>query len=333
MMIRDDSRLFAPQSVERDPQAVTIEVPERSRVARSPRAFGGATYDFLGAHGTTLYALSSTQTPGMPWPGFSTEDIDYANFPQGVNFEIIPLETPQGASMWGFTSQTFGGLGEMIVDSAKPTLLETTQRMHMHLNWVFTYPGTYKLRVRVIDASQATTTLRSARSAEQGVASSPFTVLTFNVAGEIEAPTQPSDQGSQGADQTQGNSAITAPVTTDEKPADGTGNAAQPADSTATGTPKDQTPQRAATPGQGNATEQKPVTLLDAKAAGLDKKSLVASSGSTQQKTSTTQGSGNTAGKTKGQSLAHTGATDIVTMTALLGVAGTALFALRRRRG
>lgn len=201
--LTDDSRQHAKDSVVRDPAAVTIEVPGQARITRNQRHFGEEAFNFLGAYETPLYVLSAQQMPGRPWPGFSTEAIDYQQFPQGVSLEMLSVKAPEGAKWWGFTASTFGGLGDMIFDSTKPMRVNFAQRTHMHLNWAFTHPGVYTMKVRAVvpggsptgDASAARDAARAGRgshgplgvgarmrsAASTQVRDSEFTTLTFVV--------------------------------------------------------------------------------------------------------------------------------------------------------
>lgn len=96
-----------------------------------------------------------------------------------MNLELTPLEAPQGAQWWGFTSAALGGLGEKIFTSDGPTVLANPARTHMHLNWAFTQPGTYCLQVRAV-----VPTVSAFRSAPgEALASAPTTV-TFEVVGK-----------------------------------------------------------------------------------------------------------------------------------------------------
>ncbi|MCS4485065.1 choice-of-anchor M domain-containing protein [Gleimia sp. 6138-11-ORH1] len=184
IVLKDDSRQHATKTVLRDPQAVNILVPTAAQANRSKRIFGDSSYDFLGAYNTPLYILGATQQAGRPWPGFSTEEINYQQFPQGVNLELTALETPAGAKWWGFTTAPLGGLGQMIFDSTTTQVLENPQRTHLHLNWAFTTAGVYKMKIRAVipsaNANSTTPTPASAANAQTEM-TSPETTITFIV--------------------------------------------------------------------------------------------------------------------------------------------------------
>lgn len=174
MVLKDDTRTFANRTVLRDPAAVTLAVPAQAKITRSDRYFGDEAFNFLGEKGTPLYVLSASQIDGRPWPGFSTEEINYDQFPNGVTLDLIPETAPKGGRWWGFTSSTFSGFGQMIFDSAQPMRLDLARRTHMHLNWVFNKPGTYTMKV----AARPTPAEGGAPAA---IAPSKFTTVTFVV--------------------------------------------------------------------------------------------------------------------------------------------------------
>lgn len=185
VVLKDDSRQHGEDSILREPQAVHILVPETAHTRRSKRVFGDSSFDFLGAHNTHLYVLGATQQAGRPWPGFSTEDFDYARFPQGVNLVLTPLDAPQGAKWWGFTSAPLGGLGQIIFDSSTPMVLKNPQRTHMHLNWAFTSAGVYKLKIRAVVPSTDRTSFRPATT---DPITSEETTVTFLVISPTDEP-------------------------------------------------------------------------------------------------------------------------------------------------
>lgn len=181
--VKDDSRQHSSETVLRTPESVIVSVPRQAAVKRSKRIFGDASFDFLGKFGAELYVLGATQQAGRPWPGFSTEDFDYARFSQGVTLELTGVAAPAGANWWGFTSAPLGGLGEMIFDGAKPAKLSAAERMHMHLNWMFTHPGTYRLQLRAsvdrVKSEPVTLTFVVAKNVSEG-ASTPLPSPTEN---------------------------------------------------------------------------------------------------------------------------------------------------------
>lgn len=144
--IGDDSREHAKKSVLRDPEAVVIKFGKAGKVTRSEEVFQDKSFDFLGGMGQVLYALPQTQQQNLPWPGFSTEALDGFRYPSGISLDIVPKELPDGAKWWAFTQQ-LGHLDKLYAASDNKHTLEATQPTHLHLNWVFTKPGTYKFTV------------------------------------------------------------------------------------------------------------------------------------------------------------------------------------------
>lgn len=179
-VIGDDSRTYENKSVLRNPDSVTIKVSRRALATRSS-AQNGKQWDFLGSEGTQFSLLPQTQVPGLPWPGFSTEKLDYARYPQGINTSLRPIEVPTSGRAFFFE---LAGIGEnsipvMHFDSGDKSkfVMTTHQPTHMHGNWVFTQPGTYKF---VLSFSPALNMERVA----------PITrIVTFLVEGDTELST------------------------------------------------------------------------------------------------------------------------------------------------
>lgn len=161
--IGDDTRQVTTQgSTRRAPSSVTLEVSELARHVRGEKNFAiGEDFDFLGASGEDFWYLPQANDRRLIWPGFSTEHTSRERYPHGFDFEVAPESAPAGAQWWAFTS-ALGGVGDVLATSEETHTIRDVS--HLHLNWVFTHPGAYSLKVRAIprqadgtaDATRAT---------------------------------------------------------------------------------------------------------------------------------------------------------------------------------
>lgn len=94
----------------------------------------------------TVYMIGTTQVPGVPWVGANTQNESVIQRAAGpVTWR---LESAQGPGKVAIFES--GNLGQIVgnVWFAKPgDTHELALHTHVHPNWVFSAPGTYKLRV------------------------------------------------------------------------------------------------------------------------------------------------------------------------------------------
>ncbi|MEA5647345.1 MAG: choice-of-anchor M domain-containing protein, partial [Cutibacterium granulosum] len=160
MALVDDSRTHDTQTVLRDPESVTLSVPDHAehvrgdvsadvvrKVGLSGRpVFPDKTDDFLGRKGTPVWVLPQNQTDGLVWPGFSTERMPTKDYPDGVNLTLTPISAPDKGAWWAFTAGLTNDV-TMLGSSEKPHEIVNKTPAHIHNNWVFTKPGTYVIGV------------------------------------------------------------------------------------------------------------------------------------------------------------------------------------------
>ena len=147
LAVKDDSLTNARTSVLRTVGSTTLAVAPNARFVR-PASLSDPSYDVLGPVGTATYVLPETQNSDIVWPGLSTEGIDYAALPEGADLTLHLAEAPQGARVAFFQGGTFGAGAKVHFDSTKGDgLVHTTEATHMHGNWVFSAPGTYRIEV------------------------------------------------------------------------------------------------------------------------------------------------------------------------------------------
>ena len=147
LAVKDDSLTAARTSVLRTLGSTTLAVAPNARFVR-PASLSDASYDVLGPVGAATYVLPETQNSDIVWPGLSTEGIDYAALPDGADLTLHLAQAPAGARVAFFQGGTFGAGATIHFDSTKGDgVVHTTEATHMHGNWVFSAPGTYRIEV------------------------------------------------------------------------------------------------------------------------------------------------------------------------------------------
>ena len=165
LAVKDDSLTAARTSVLRTLGSTTLAVAPNARFVR-PASLSDASYDVLGPVGAATYVLPETQNSDIVWPGLSTEGIDYAALPEGADLTLHLAQAPAGARVAFFQGGTFGSGAKIHFDSTTGDgVVHTTESTHMHGNWVFSAPGTYRIEVgarsgeRVLAEPQAFTVI------------------------------------------------------------------------------------------------------------------------------------------------------------------------------
>lgn len=147
LAVKDDSLTAARTSVLRTLSSTTLAVAPNARFVR-PSSLSDPSYDVLGPVGSATYVLPETQNSDIVWPGLSTEGIDYAALPDGADLTLHLAEAPEGARVAFFQGGAFGSAAKVHFDSTKADgVVHTTEATHMHGNWVFSAPGTYRIEV------------------------------------------------------------------------------------------------------------------------------------------------------------------------------------------
>ena len=174
LAVKDDSLTNARTSVLRTVGSTTLAVAPNARFVR-PASLSDPSYDVLGPVGTATYVLPETQNSDIVWPGLSTEGIDYAALPEGADLTLHLAQAPEGARVAFFQGGTFGAGAKVHFDSTKGDgVVHTTEATHMHGNWVFSAPGTYRIEVgarsgerSLVEPQSFTVIVRSGRHNEQ----------------------------------------------------------------------------------------------------------------------------------------------------------------------
>ncbi|WP_421083792.1 choice-of-anchor M domain-containing protein [Rothia nasimurium] len=150
LALKDETRQITTEATDRSLNEVAFGVTEAARFTRGPQIMD-PELDFLGPAGSEFYGLPQTQQPGIVWPGWNTQDVDYSQITGPVTLHMVPKNLPQGAS-YGIYEQDFAGkvtlhaAGGAAREQAK-TAITIDFATHAHANWVFTSPGTYTFEV------------------------------------------------------------------------------------------------------------------------------------------------------------------------------------------
>ncbi|MCO7273660.1 TIGR03773 family transporter-associated surface protein [Cellulosimicrobium cellulans] len=145
LSVVDDTRQHASRKVDRAPSAVTVSVDPELSATPVP----DTGYDFLGEPGNEVYVLPGSGKTGLPWPGWSTEQLE-KSLPAGetvsdLRYEI-EAEGPGDVSAW---AGAMNGSPSVHFDSGddEPDVISVHLGAHVHTSWGFTEQGTYTLRV------------------------------------------------------------------------------------------------------------------------------------------------------------------------------------------
>lgn len=105
-----------------------------------------AAYSFLGAPGSKVYLIGQQEEDGVPFVGWSTEELDSAVFSSDIAIELHSVSGPGEAYLYAV--DTFGEV-TVIWDSvdAAEDVLTIPVGTHSHLNLAVTAPGTYTLEL------------------------------------------------------------------------------------------------------------------------------------------------------------------------------------------
>jgi putative ABC transporter-associated repeat protein len=133
----------------RDSADVVIHIGDQARtsVPDDPR------FVFIGTPGSDAWLLPQAQQPGLPWPGWNTQDPSVrAGIPGAVEWAVTGVEGPGGFAL--FLAASFGQ-PFVLFDSGDPLPQSITiaPDTHAHGNWAFTAPGVYRLtmEMRAVD--------------------------------------------------------------------------------------------------------------------------------------------------------------------------------------
>ncbi|MEV6281987.1 choice-of-anchor M domain-containing protein [Kribbella sp. NPDC051770] len=138
--LRDDT---IQPAVWRDLDDVVLHANAKARIAVP----ADPAYAFLGTAGEQIYVIPQVQQDGVIWPGWNTQAPDVeAQVTREVTWSLDAVEGPGVFTL--FLNSDFGR-PTTIFDSRTPYPQQTGVDVgtHVHGNWTFTTPGTYRLRI------------------------------------------------------------------------------------------------------------------------------------------------------------------------------------------
>jgi len=105
------------------------------------------SYAFLGTPGAKVWVIPQVQQPGVVWPGWNTQDPGIAGrVDREVTWKLNKVDGPGAFTL--FLNSDFGKPAP-VFDSRKPYPQETgiDINTHVHGNWTFAAPGSYRLDI------------------------------------------------------------------------------------------------------------------------------------------------------------------------------------------
>ncbi|MDU4693576.1 MAG: choice-of-anchor M domain-containing protein [Dermabacter sp.] len=142
--IKDDSRIGAKNTVDRDGGEIALVVNDAAKEARTKAQAGKEWDGILAPVGTPTWVLPFSQNPSLPWPGYSTERVKEGDF-SSYELTLEKVTGPGDVSL--FVPDGLGGKPRTLLASRKgaPRSLPIEGPTHAHTAWAFTKPGTYTL--------------------------------------------------------------------------------------------------------------------------------------------------------------------------------------------
>ena len=141
IQIRDDT---GDDPVWRDPENVVFKLGSSSIIPMP----NDATYNFIGEKpGTKLYVIPQTQNPDVPWLGWNTQEGGVLNeLDRGAN---LSLEGVSGPGKLHVYLENGNNNPQQLWDSTKgyPQNSWIEANAHTHVNWVFSKPGIYHVKL------------------------------------------------------------------------------------------------------------------------------------------------------------------------------------------
>jgi surface-anchored protein len=109
---------------------------------------------FLGSlAGASVWLLPAGNTPGVPFLGWSTEQLDPSEWAGNLTFSLVMATSGSGTgnfAAWQFDS--FGSVSSLAMSSAQPASaigLNMAADTHDHYNLAFTEPGLWQVDLRI----------------------------------------------------------------------------------------------------------------------------------------------------------------------------------------
>lgn len=141
LKIRDDT---GDEPVWRDPENVVFKLGNNSIIPMPD----DAAYSFIGEKpGTKLYVIPQTQNPDIPWLGWNTQEGGVLNeLDRGANLSLNGISGPGKLHVY---LENGNNNPQQLWDSTKgyPQNSWIEANAHTHVNWVFSKPGVYHVKL------------------------------------------------------------------------------------------------------------------------------------------------------------------------------------------
>lgn len=143
------------KNVQHPLESTAIRVGDNTRQVREKK-LSDPKWDFLGEIDESFYLLPSSEEPQKPWPGFSSEEVDYGDYPEGIDIILDDVKTPEGGRAVFYQADALTGQVEKILDSvdSKYRMLNSKKPLHLHGNWSFSKPGQYTLYFKAMSGDK-----------------------------------------------------------------------------------------------------------------------------------------------------------------------------------
>lgn len=142
--VKDDSRVAAPGSTDRDGSEFALTVPDAAKVNRSDAQQGAQWDAVLAPAGEPTWVLPFAQNQSLPWPGYSTDRVADGSF---ANYELHLQDATGPGDVALFVPEGLTGTPKVLLGTREgaPRTLAIEGPTHAHAGWAFTQPGMYEL--------------------------------------------------------------------------------------------------------------------------------------------------------------------------------------------
>nr|WP_231127457.1 TIGR03773 family transporter-associated surface protein [Motilibacter aurantiacus] len=150
LRLRDDGELVAQvkdgravPAVWRGPSQVAFRLDAAARGTVSPRA----SLSFLGRPGDPVWTIGQTQQAGVPWLGWSTDDVTLTDaVGDEIGWRMDRARVTGPGDVYLFQSDAFGSVLPLLGTGAGwPATTTISRATHSHGTWAFTAPGRYSV--------------------------------------------------------------------------------------------------------------------------------------------------------------------------------------------